>query len=105
MTCNALTFSMLNGFRQKRAKTPKSAAADNVATVGDDTFMTSLYQQFSDMSGRLEDETGDAGDDDVDDDIMPQAAANMGSGHLFFLNLVYIFFNKQICYFSSFRCN
>ncbi|XP_012942457.1 testis-expressed protein 9 [Aplysia californica] len=74
---------------KKKSKTPSSAAED--VAVADDTFMTSLYQQFSDMSSRY-DTTGEGGelggfggadvggdDDEDDDDVLPQAAADMGS--------------------------
>merc|ERR1719239_507084 len=67
---------------RKKSSRP-SSKADNVA-VADDTFMTSLYKEFSDMSTRLNNDTdisfkdNESGADD-DDDVLPQAAANMGS--------------------------
>ncbi|CAG5124621.1 unnamed protein product [Candidula unifasciata] len=62
----------------KKKARQSAAVADDVA-VPDDTFMTSLQQQFSDMSGRLgQDDTVSAHDGD-DDDILPQAASDMGS--------------------------
>ena len=69
---------------RKKSSRP-SSKADNVA-VADDTFMTSLYKEFSDMSTRLNNDTdisfkdNESGADD-DDDVLPQAAANMGSGN------------------------
>ncbi|BFZ26065.1 hypothetical protein BsWGS_29104 [Bradybaena similaris] len=58
-----------------------AAAADDVA-VPDDIFMTSLQQQFNDISVRLAKdgtEPNQAGDNDDDDDVLPQAASDMGS--------------------------
>lgn len=65
---------------------PKSksnlAAADNVA-VPDEAFMTeykdfSLQKTISGIEGKLEKEN--YAEEDLDDDIMPSAAAEMGAG-------------------------
>ncbi|GFO31869.1 testis-expressed sequence 9 protein [Plakobranchus ocellatus] len=74
--------------RLSKPSTP-SNPADDVAVPGD-AFLTSLQHQFSDLSTRLEEEEGGGGggrnaavfDDDAvygGDDILPQAASDMGS--------------------------
>ncbi|XP_055873314.1 testis-expressed protein 9-like isoform X2 [Biomphalaria glabrata] len=67
-----------SGSSNKKSK-PQPPSADDVA-VPEDTFLTKLHQEFSELSSRLADEDDvERDEDDADDTILPQGASDMGT--------------------------
>ncbi|CAL1538685.1 unnamed protein product [Lymnaea stagnalis] len=65
------------GTVSKKKPKPQPHVADDVA-VPEDSFITALHQEFSDLSARLGQDGDVTVEDDVDD-ILPQGAADMGT--------------------------
>ncbi|KAK0067932.1 testis-expressed sequence 9 protein [Biomphalaria pfeifferi] len=67
-----------SGSSNKKSK-PQPPSADDVA-VPEDTFLTKLHQEFSELSSRLaEEDDVERDEDDADDTILPQGASDMGT--------------------------
>lgn len=98
-------------YSSKKPKTKSHNPSDDVA-VPDDTFLTSLQQQFSNLSTHLasndegvDDDDMIGGFDDERDNVMPQAANEMGSGGLqfwFWFCFLLFFFNCMFFHFFFF---